>query len=314
MTIRLSNKQKSAIDKLKAWFLNRTDQQQVLSVLGYAGTGKSTIVKYALADLGIDAHQAGGSAGFLTATFTGKAALVMTRKGTPAQTIHSLIYRVSDTSPQEIERIKSEIAALNARISNLGSAERLFVESQLRSLELRLRDAHRPQFVLNAESILREAKLLVLDEVSMVGRDMAKDLLAFGKPVLVLGDPGQLPPIRGEGAFNSDTPDVLLTEVHRQAAESAIIRLATAARQGNPIAMASTMSSCGRCGEATSEYAVCSMPTRCCAARMQRASGSTTRGRRHAASTIIIRPEVAKRSSVSRTATISASSMACFSN
>ena len=54
---------------------------------------------------------------------------------------------------------------------------------------------------------------------------------AFGKPVLVLGDPGQLPPIKGEGAFNSDTPDVLLTEVHRQAAESAIIRSATAARQ-----------------------------------------------------------------------------------
>ncbi|MGA7450039.1 MAG: hypothetical protein WBW73_01760 [Rhodoplanes sp.] len=54
--------------------------------------------------------------------------------------------------------------------------------------------------------------------------------------MLVLGDPGQLPPIKGKGAFNSDTPDVLLTEVHRQAAESAIIRLATAARQGDPIA------------------------------------------------------------------------------
>lgn len=236
MTITLSEKQKTAIDKLKDWFLNHPERQQVFSVLGYAGAGKSTIVTYALAELGVDAHKAGGAAGFLAATFTGKAALVMTRKGTPAQTIHSLIYRVSDTSPQEIERIKSEIAALTARMSNLGSAERLFAESQLRSLELRLRDAHKPQFVLNAESILRDAKLLVLDEVSMVGRDMAKDLLAFGKPVLVLGDPGQLPPIKGDGAFNSDTPDVLLTEVHRQAAESAIIRLATAARQGDPIA------------------------------------------------------------------------------
>jgi exodeoxyribonuclease-5 len=51
----------------------------------------------------------------------------------------------------------------------------------------------------------------------------------------VLGDPGQLPPIHGAGAFIRDAPDILLTEIHRQAAESAIIRLATMARQGQPI-------------------------------------------------------------------------------
>ena len=46
--------------------------------------------------------------------------------------------------------------------------------------------------------MVRDAALIVLDEVSMVGDDMARDLLAFGKPILVLGDPGQLPPIKGE--------------------------------------------------------------------------------------------------------------------
>jgi exodeoxyribonuclease-5 len=51
----------------------------------------------------------------------------------------------------------------------------------------------------------------------------------------VLGDPGQLPPIKGEGAFTDTVPDVMLTEIHRQAGESAIIRLATMARQGQPI-------------------------------------------------------------------------------
>ena len=61
------------------------------------------------------------------------------------------------------------------------------------------------------------------------------DLLAFGKPILVLGDPGQLPPIKGAGAFTEVAPDVMLTEIHRQAGESAIIRLATMARQGVPI-------------------------------------------------------------------------------
>ena len=83
--------------------------------------------------------------------------------------------------------------------------------------------------------MVRDADLIVLDEVSMVGPEMAADLLAFGKPILVLGDPGQLPPIKGTGAFTEATPDVMLTEIHRQAGESAIIRLATMARQNQPI-------------------------------------------------------------------------------
>ena len=93
----------------------------------------------------------------------------------------------------------------------------------------------KPRFALNPQSDAADARLIVLDEVSMVGEEMARDLMSFGKPILVLGDPGQLPPIKGEGAFTSDAPDVMLTEIHRQAAESAIIRLATMARQGEPI-------------------------------------------------------------------------------
>ena len=93
----------------------------------------------------------------------------------------------------------------------------------------------KPRFALNPQSDAAHARLIVLDEVSMVGEDMARDLMSFGKPILVLGDPGQLPPIKGEGAFTKDAPDIMLTEIHRQAEESAIIRLATMARQGEPI-------------------------------------------------------------------------------
>jgi exodeoxyribonuclease-5 len=236
MTITLSDSQRAAIATIKDWFENRTKEQQVCRVFGYAGAGKSTIVKYAIEELGLTTSSSDSKTGdVLYAAFTGKAALVMTRKGTPACTIHSLIYRVSEASPQEIEKLKAEVAEIQAKLPTLGVAERLFEESRLRSLELRLKDAHKPRFVLNSESVLRDAKLLVLDEVSMVGAEMARDLLAFGKPTLVLGDPGQLPPVKGEGAFDTDKPDVLLTEVHRQAGDSAIIRLATWAREGKPI-------------------------------------------------------------------------------
>jgi exodeoxyribonuclease-5 len=236
-----SNLQAQAIREIKDWFLHRTAEQQVFRVFGYAGTGKTTITRHAIDELGLDTMTkdadgvASVSDGVLYAAFTGKAALVMTRKGTPASTIHSLIYRVSEATPEEIERVKQEIAEIRAKLSALDPAVRLFEESRLRSLEIRLDDIHKPRFVFNEQSLVRDAALIVLDEVSMVGDDMARDLLAFGKPILVLGDPGQLPPIKGEGAFTKAEPDVMLTEIHRQAGESAIIRLATLARQGMPI-------------------------------------------------------------------------------
>ncbi|HLI12765.1 MAG TPA: AAA family ATPase [Alphaproteobacteria bacterium] len=222
--------QAKAIAAIKDWFKNRTATQQVFRVFGYAGTGKTTITRHAITELGLD-----DGSDVLYAAFTGKAALVMTRKGTPASTIHSLIYRVSEATPAEMERIKQDIADLEARLASMSQVERLLAESRLRSLQLRLSDVHKPRFVLNEQSILRDAKLLVLDEVSMVGDDMARDLVAFGKPILVLGDPGQLPPVKGEGAFTQGEPDVMLTEIHRQAGESAIIRLATWARESKPI-------------------------------------------------------------------------------
>lgn len=88
-------------------------------------------------------------------------------------------------------------------------------------------------FVLNRESALSDAALLVVDEVSMVGEDLAHDLLSFGKPVLVLGDPAQLPPVKGEGFFINAAPDVMLTEVHRQAQDNPIIRMSMDIREGN---------------------------------------------------------------------------------
>lgn len=75
-----------------------------------------------------------------------------------------------------------------------------------------LADIHQPRFVLKEKSLVRDAKLIVLDEVSMVGPEMALDLLAFGKPILVLGDPGQLPPIKGDGAFTRDASDIMLRD------------------------------------------------------------------------------------------------------
>ena len=236
MSFTPSPQQSQAIDDIVDWYEHSRWRQQVFRLFGYAGSGKSTILTHAIAAVGLDVQRdEHSSPRVLFAAFTGKAALVMTRKGTPASTIHSLIYRVSEATPEEIDRVEKELADLQRRLGHMGPAERSFAETQISKLQLRLMDIHKPVFILNEQSAVRDADLIVLDEVSMVGTDMANDLLAFGKPILVLGDPGQLPPIKGTGAFTEATPDVMLTEIHRQAGQSAIIRLATMARQGQSI-------------------------------------------------------------------------------
>lgn len=96
-------------------------------------------------------------------------------------------------------------------------------------------DSDPVEFVLDPYSALCDADLLILDECSMIQDELADDLRSFGKKILVVGDPGQLPPVRGAGAFTRREPDAFLTEIHRQAAESPILRLATAARLGERI-------------------------------------------------------------------------------
>ena len=46
--------QVQAIRDIREWFENRTDDQPVFRVWGYAGSGKSTLTKHAIAELGLD--------------------------------------------------------------------------------------------------------------------------------------------------------------------------------------------------------------------------------------------------------------------
>jgi exodeoxyribonuclease V len=179
----LSLAQEEALRAVEHWYADRRGPQEFY-LAGYAGTGKTTLASYFLGSTNLYA---------LTATYTGKAAHVLRRKGVDAGTIHSLIYTpIPDSNPV--------------------------------------------QFTLAIDSSpLANADLLVLDECSMIEDAIAADLRSFGKKILVLGDPAQLPPVRGEGAFTRRPPDFFLKEIHRQAAESPILALATAVREGKPL-------------------------------------------------------------------------------
>ena len=250
----LTDHQWSAVKKVVNWF--KTDgangdpldygDAPVCYLGGYAGTGKSTILPYIIEKCGLHPSEV------VFCAPTGKAARIMGQKlydvyndpKIAPTTIHRLMYK---PRPEKVDALKRKILELSILLShnagvktiNVGGddVERYHLEE---SLELMKRELDRlytskdgPRFQINTDSIIREARLVVVDEASMVGETMADDMREFGIPILAIGDPGQLPPIREHPGLTIGTPDVFLEEIHRQAADNPIIWLANQVRQGN---------------------------------------------------------------------------------
>src|SRR6185295_7452038 len=177
--------QDAALKAVGAWLKDGPGERgtpPLFRLFGYAGTGKTTLARHLAAHIDGEVKYA---------AFTGKAALVMRRKGCAgASTIHSLIYRARESGEET------------------------------------------PTFELWHDAPASKAKLIVIDECSMVDAELGRDLMSFGVPLLVLGDPAQLPPIQGGGFFTEVEPDAMLTEVHRQAEDNPIIRLSMDIRAG----------------------------------------------------------------------------------
>jgi len=224
--------QAQALDKVGQWLKERNKPYFYLA--GYAGTGKTTLAKYL-------ASMIGGNV--LFAAFTGKAASVLRKAGCEnARTLHSILYSSSDDVRKEkVKELRRTLATvLSGQIITDGdqkAQDKLAKEIKEEIAALK-KEIKGPIFSLNDESELREADLLVLDECSMINTPLANDTLYFNKPVLVLGDPAQLPPVQGAGYFTQNKPDHVLTEIHRQAADNPIIKWATMVREGERLPFA----------------------------------------------------------------------------
>lgn len=140
-------------------------KKSVQTVSGYAGTGKSTLIRHLFKLL----------PNFAVCAFTGKAANVLRKGGLPAKTIHSLIYKAYSDYDGKVY------------FSLAGS--------------------------LDCDGI-------IVDEASMVSEYLYKDLKSFGKPLIFVGDHGQLEPI-GDKFNLMSNPDYTLETIHRNAGEIA---------------------------------------------------------------------------------------------
>lgn len=72
--------------------------------------------------------------------------------------------------------------------------------------------------------------LIVIDEASMVTEEQVDDIRRFGLPVLLVGDHGQLPPVKGSLSRWMKSPDIVLEENFRQQEKSGIVQAALTAR------------------------------------------------------------------------------------
>lgn len=202
-----STQQQQALDLVAEYCFTQSNARPLFFYLaGYAGSGKTSLAKY------FAATTPGTAVKF--AAYTGKAALVLRNKGcNNATTIDRLIYKHP-----------SFWTCIGNHCTN---ANKCVTEKTL------CRHAHKIYLPkrLNSDA-LDGVNMVIIDEVSMVANEQAEDLLSFNVPILVLGDPGQLPPVAGAGYFINGEPNFMLTEIHRQALNNPIIRLATNVREG----------------------------------------------------------------------------------
>lgn len=226
MKIELSSEQEKAVDAAANWYAARGIGVEPFKIFGPAGVGKSTVAGQLPEALGIPRHA------IAYGTYTGKAAHVLNRKGVPATTIHSAIYRPVGSDPELREKRDQLQAAINALMLELNPPMDKVAGIEIELAEVKKQMNASKRFELNPLAEWAGMELIVLDEVSMVDERMARDIESFGVPVLVLGDPAQLPPIGGAGHYTKTEPDVLLTEVHRQALDSPVLAMATRIRLG----------------------------------------------------------------------------------
>ena len=189
----------------------------LLTVGGYAGTGKTTVVAESIRALGQNRPPLAFCA------FSGKAASVMQAKLTAAGvlrpsdycgTIHGLIYNLlnSKLKTQMKQTMESEVLAARTPVT-----ERMEMDLQFTQKGNKFKNG-----------------FVVLDEASMVSEDIFADMTATGARILAVGDHGQLPPVRATN-YLMQNPMVRLEKIHRQAEGDPIIAMSRLAREDGKI-------------------------------------------------------------------------------
>lgn len=205
----LSKQQQQAID----YCMNNLDKS--VTIFGYAGTGKSTI----LSELMKRMNEAGVK--YIFTAPTNKAVRVLQKKGVTASTLFSFLFKAkTPVMTESVEKHYEKLKVKYEQTKDKATLEEIQVIHKQYS-EIKAVDALTPE----------EAKgmTVIIDECSMVGRKVyGEKLEKLGMRIIAVGDPEQLPPVKDELYFTQ--ADFTLTEVFRTALDNPILALATRVR------------------------------------------------------------------------------------
>lgn len=189
-------------------------RQPLLTVSGYAGTGKSTL-------LGLFAKETRLLCAYLT--FTGRASSVLSKKLAEQGVETTALARKTDSGPGG-ERYYDPRLTEHGGPAYCGTIHRFLYQPVIAPRTEELRGFKK------RNALDRKYDLLVVDEASQVGDRILRDLQLFNIPLLCVGDHGQLPPVMDRGDLMRE-PMLRLEKIHRQAADNPIIRLAATVRE-----------------------------------------------------------------------------------
>lgn len=219
----LNPDQAQAIHDIAKWYREGFTHEFRLG--GLAGTGKTTVVARLAEELHLDPFVQGDNQGIAFVAPTGKAAAVLSRKlpqGYGATTIHRLMYR-----PWE-QHCATCLATGDAVRDATETNECHGYGSCGCGLSFRYDPPSPPP------------RLIVCDEASMVDDRTYRHLMEMRTSVLFVGDYGQLPPVQASTSLmEEDALDYRLNTVTRVAADSPILRLARAVRNGDKLEVGS---------------------------------------------------------------------------
>lgn len=187
--VKLSKNQNDVISGVKKW-LKKPNNKTYITVGGYAGTGKTTLISYLRKEL----HKEYPNYSVAFCSFTGKAARVLQNKLKENNSIYSI-----DTVGTIHSLIYSPVTNTTGEITGWERRKEI------------------------------KTNLIIIDEASMVNEEIWNDISSYKIPIIAVGDHGQLPPIRGNFNL-MQKPDFSLEEIYRQEAENPIIELSIKAR------------------------------------------------------------------------------------
>lgn len=188
-SLELSEDQQQALNQLVDWLKN-PNKKQFVTLGGYAGTGKTTLI----------------------AAF--KKELLKSVKDKKTQSVKIAFCSYTGRATQNLKNKLKESSALSSKDTI----------STIHGLIYNPIENSNQEIIGWEKKDTLEYDLIVIDEASMVDEVIWRDLLSYKIPIIAIGDHGQLAPIKS--SFNlMEKPEIALTQIHRQARDNPIIRV-----------------------------------------------------------------------------------------